>query len=391
MIKYLYISDSAPYLNGGKGCNVLGYYWIKSVLAQVVGIETMRPFPQTQLPRLGRPVAIYWSLAGLGRGMIAMGLRKGVERIFLEIYLLLNRRRLINLGAERIFGFSGADWEFLEVIELYARRLKLPYDLYLVDDFQATLDLRSTTSKVKKQAAAVENRVLLKASRIWCISDGLADHIRRERGMQTMWLPMPVSEWEVSARPYKPTVSRKIFYIGSVNELYASSLRALIVVLRRRVDRGESWRLVIVSGATADSLTVLLGCDWCEVAELVRASSRDELSSTCREALAYVLPYSHDQEVSLLVKTSFPSKLTDYLTSGRPVLFHGPKDSSAIRYAQANGFPLVSITTEELDLSLDAIEHHDHEGTIKIYAEALAKYHSPAALQVRLVSNGGKQ
>jgi hypothetical protein len=44
------------------------------------------------------------------------------------------------------------------------------------------------------------------------------------------------------------------------------------------------------------------------------------------------LPYWFDRSHSLSVRLCFPSKLTTYLAAGRPVLFHGPKDSSPAHF-----------------------------------------------------------
>ena len=44
------------------------------------------------------------------------------------------------------------------------------------------------------------------------------------------------------------------------------------------------------------------------------------------------LPYWFDERYSLSVRLCFPNKLTTYLAAGRPVLFHGPEDSSPAHF-----------------------------------------------------------
>jgi hypothetical protein len=44
------------------------------------------------------------------------------------------------------------------------------------------------------------------------------------------------------------------------------------------------------------------------------------------------LPYWFNERYRLAVRLCFPNKLTTYLAAGRPVLFHGPEDSSPARF-----------------------------------------------------------
>jgi glycosyltransferase involved in cell wall biosynthesis len=58
---------------------------------------------------------------------------------------------------------------------------------------------------------------------------------------------------------------------------------------------------------------------------------REALDLLAETDLAY-LPYFFDERFRLTVKLCFPTKLTAYLASGLPVLFHGPEDSAPVRF-----------------------------------------------------------
>ena len=60
--------------------------------------------------------------------------------------------------------------------------------------------------------------------------------------------------------------------------------------------------------------------------------SVDEVIELMSQVDVAYLPYQFDESYRALVRLSFPSKLTTYLTAGRPVLFHGPEDSSPARF-----------------------------------------------------------
>jgi len=387
-VKTIYLSDTAPYLRGAKGCSVLGYYWCSAMHSAVVSVETRKPFPEDQRAALNKPVGLYWSLAGLGRGRLPSCWRLLIEGLLLRAYLKINKRTLKSSGATRIFAFSGADWEFLYVVRAYSKALNLPFDIYLVDDYQSSLRANGASPSLCKKAAVIEGDILRQAQKVYAISPGYVEHLRHQYGVNATWMPLPVPLCRVVYRPVvQSDAIRRVFYIGSVNSLYVEGIRGFIQILRERISRGESWRLVVVSGAPASQLDKFLGPAWREVVDLRRADSREELKTACAEALAYLLPYSSEPSMGLLVRTSFPSKLTDYLTDGRPILVHGPADSSAVRYARENSFPLVSTTFTELDRNLDLIGVCDNASTIDIYSESILRYHSPEAL-IRILSEG---
>jgi glycosyltransferase involved in cell wall biosynthesis len=58
---------------------------------------------------------------------------------------------------------------------------------------------------------------------------------------------------------------------------------------------------------------------------------REALDLLAEADLAY-LPYFFDERFRLTVQLCFPTKLTAYLAAGIPVLFHGPEDSSPVRF-----------------------------------------------------------
>jgi len=61
-------------------------------------------------------------------------------------------------------------------------------------------------------------------------------------------------------------------------------------------------------------------------------SSVEEVIELLSQVDITYLPYWFDEFHRLFVRLSFPTKLPTYLAAGRPVLFHGPEDSSPARF-----------------------------------------------------------
>ena len=68
-------------------------------------------------------------------------------------------------------------------------------------------------------------------------------------------------------------------------------------------------------------------------------------------------PYFFDPAYEIIARTSFPSKLTSYLAAGKPVLFHGPRDSSPAAFLTKYdaGCNCSSLDPSELMMSLEEI------------------------------------
>ncbi len=69
--------------------------------------------------------------------------------------------------------------------------------------------------------------------------------------------------------------------------------------------------------------------------------SQAELQVILADADILFLPFSFSESAKFSVETGFPSKTTDYLASGKPILVVGPPYSTIIRYAEQNGFAAV--------------------------------------------------
>jgi hypothetical protein len=76
----------------------------------------------------------------------------------------------------------------------------------------------------------------------------------------------------------------------------------------------------------------------------------DELWARVKqECDAVWLPYSYDAHYEPLYRTHFPSKLTEYMALGMPVLITGPKYATGVRWGQSHPTAAVTIADESID------------------------------------------
>lgn len=82
---------------------------------------------------------------------------------------------------------------------------------------------------------------------------------------------------------------------------------------------------------------------------------QEQIQAKLSEADVLLLPVSFAEEARYYSRTSFPSKLADYLATGRGVLVFAPPDSDIVSYTRHHGFGVV-VTAADTSLLELAIE-----------------------------------
>ena len=119
-------------------------------------------------------------------------------------------------------------------------------------------------------------------------------------------------------------------YAGSLAYGYGEALVTLIPVLRE-----TGARILISTPRPPEKLKALLEAS--DVVEWMphRADINEMWRTMQEQADVMILPYSNPAGAhDLLYRTHFPSKLTEYLALGMPVIVSGPEMATGVRYAR---------------------------------------------------------
>ncbi len=145
----------------------------------------------------------------------------------------------------------------------------------------------------------------------------------------------PSGKREVSVPPRRKRSGEApftLFFGGNLGQWYGKALAGLSESLRKEPDlalrvagRNPSWSRE--AGARMEAMGEFLGY-------LDKTAYREALASA--DALLVIMGF--DEESRMVEKTSFKSKLVDYLQLRRPVIVWGPPYCTAVRHAEAEGF-----------------------------------------------------
>lgn len=209
-----------------------------------------------------------------------------------------------------------------------ARRVASALNARLVITVWDTLEFESMNRRydpVLHRALMNEfERVLRSSIRCGVASEGMAAEYRRRYGIKPVVMILGVHP-KLRRLPASRLTSDDKFVIGFAGKLYTSRewqalFEALSSVGWRIAGREVKVRILGTGvNVTGRSRMCVEYLGWRSLEE-------------CVELLAQVdvtyLPYWFDEAHSLAVQTAFPNKLSTYLAAGRPVMFHGPEESS---------------------------------------------------------------
>jgi hypothetical protein len=338
-------------------------------------IEEGSPVPVTFYPDLSRV-----------RGTSRFGWLKGLAEIGL-VFLASGRiaKAAKASSAHRIFAFFGGDPWFLLVAMALAWRTGLHLDIYLVDDLEESCRL-NRQPVMARWVRWIEPKVLRRANRVFVISPGYAELLRTKYGITAEWLPIPFREEKLAYQPYVPRSPdvREIVYLGAINSLYLGALRDFLEVAKVWNDEQNSFkiRILLLTYTPPDvAARQLSGLgNW----EVRYKRSTEERRKTMERSWAVLLPCAFEEAVRTMVSTSFPSRLSECMRSGRPLLVYGPAYGSLPRYFVANDLPACVQSRGELKTALRGLDAIDSSELIVKYQSVLNRYHSREAIAARL-------
>ncbi len=262
-----------------------------------------------------------------------------------------------------------------------AKSARLRCALYLVDDF--TESHRLAHGEPLVPAIQAELTAAIQGSQILTISEGLQARMHEVYGVSSQVIPLPYPE--IESLPETPSIPQVLF-VGNVSHFYQDGLR----------DMAET--IAEINRETGGNLTLRITLGKPEVVAKTIGShpfitcgnsgGSEDLSREISRSLLCFLPYSFTEEYRVMVSTSFPSKLLDYLASARSVLCYAPPYASSTHYFQTHSLPR-SLERESRPALKKTLQEHlsEQPNHSSAYREVLQRHHSTASIRQRLTTS----
>jgi glycosyltransferase involved in cell wall biosynthesis len=216
--------------------------------------------------------------------------------------------------------------------------------VYVMDDWEAHVRQGHASHRLLTWLVG-QARILCAADKVWAVSQPMAQLYEERYGVRVSWLPHTIH----LDRYHKPAPhSGRIVFTGSIYGAQLDPLQRLVRVLSSPDLFDSSLELVLYSDIADYILRMLRLTGPRIVHDCVPSDRIPEVLAT---ASVLFLPFSFQPEQRLIVSTSLPTKVPEYLAAGIPILVHAPAYSSIARYAQEEGWGLVVETPDNDHLS----------------------------------------
>lgn len=211
--------------------------------------------------------------------------------------------------------------------------LKKPFIFHMMDDWPALIGNKGFFRKYWHKKIDSELRILLeKASLLMSISDYMTHEYKKRYGKYFVAFhnPIDIEFWgKYQKDDYKLGDSPTILYAGKTSLGVKTSLEIVAKAIQYINDT--------LNMSIKFNLQIKENPSWITKYSCVERKSfvpYNDLPKVFSEADFLILPYDFSRESIKYVQYSMPTKATEFMISGTPIILFAPKETAIVKYCQ---------------------------------------------------------
>jgi glycosyltransferase involved in cell wall biosynthesis len=224
-------------------------------------------------------------------------------------------------------------WSVFFVAAYYIHRFtKRPLHVYVMDDPAGGASYPAWKAFFHR---LLMPRILRTAATVWCVSSYTCEEFERLYSVRCrpLWPPVDTEDF----RPPGPLAVAEsprrvqIVYTGSIYSAQIDALQNLVRAMNaaHTPSDGIQFELTLYTDHPESSLQ-RMGLSGPNIRS--RRVALSEIPRVLAEADILFLPYTFDARLEHMARTSFPSKIAEYLSAGVPTLVHAPPCATTTRF-----------------------------------------------------------
>lgn len=263
-------------------------------------------------------------------------------------------------------------WILSAALALHKQHPKLNLVVYVMDDWQGHHESHRLPFSRRRQRLLRE--VIDRANVRFAVSREMAAHYEEVFGRGWLVAHNGVRSdfvaHETNGRPKR----KQVFLAGDVNVFRFDAVLAFAEAIERHNRRREHPIEFTVMGEVAEQHQSALSA--LSAVKLLSRRAHAECLSTMNAANLLYLPLAFCKRSSRISLYSMPTKLPEYLASGKKVLFHAPRESAVFRVAERYDLKprLATIDARALDAFVETWTDEDQGFDLKVRRALLEEF-----------------
>lgn len=263
-------------------------------------------------------------------------------------------------SVKNILAIPVSPWILFAALALHRQYSNLNLVVYVMDDWQGHHECHHLPYSRWRRRLIAE--VMGRANVRFAVSREMAAHYEEISGKKWLVAHNGVANGSFSGGTAAATKPKQALLAGDVNVFRFDAVIAFAQAIERYNHRSTEPIEFTVMGEVAEQHRSALSS--LRAVKLLNRQSHAECLQAMKAADLLHLPLAFSKRSSRISLYSLPTKLPEYLASGKSVFFHAPKESAVFRVAERYDLKprLASIDADALDGFVDRWTQADGNG-----------------------------
>lgn len=302
---------------------------------------------------------------------------------FLGLYPLFHLRKISNeflhwvdkIDPDFIYA-QFSDMNSIRFINLILEKKNIPLCIHIMDDWTSTYSEKGIFHFYWKKKVNVEFSEIVKKARIrLAISDGMVEEYKKRYSVDFIPFHNPIEpeNWiNYTKKDYHIGSEIKLFYAGRIGIGNYHSLSDIASAVKQIKNEGYNISLTLQSPSS--DFQRFKRFERKGIVKLNRQVDYKELPSVFSNADILILPYDFKSSGMKYIKYSMPTKVTEYMITGVPILLYCPVSVYIYQHAKKNQWASIVSKNEKEHLIKAIIELIQDEKLRAILSQNAVKY-----------------
>lgn len=260
-------------------------------------------------------------------------------------------------------------WILSAALTLHKSHSNLNLVLYVMDDWQGHHECHQLPYTPRRRRMLSE--IVQRANVRYAVSREMAAHYEESFGKSWTVVHNGVRNNSCSNGTSVASKPRQVLLAGDVNVFRFDAVIAFAEAIERHNRRNGDSIEFTVMGEVAEQHRSLLSA--LRAVKMLTRRSHSECLDAMKEADLLYLPLAFGKKSERISLYSLPTKLPEYLATGKTVLFHAPKESAVFRVAERYDLTprLATIDSTALDEFMETWVHGNGSNSVDKAKRAL--------------------